>query len=428
MTSMNWSYALALLLATIASVSIAIVANYRRPAPGASSLRALGAAMAVWTTTYALHFAVADEAARLFWLKMTYLGVLSVPIAFLAFAIRFSNRGLKLQKRVMSLFLIEPLLTFAVLWWDPLGLFFGGKIPQGMLLSGGPWFWFNVVYSYGLIAIAVLLLASAYRHIGKFYRAQAAAVLFGALLPILANLIGLFDLNPFPDLDLTPFAFTVTSICLGIGLARYGLLDLVPVARAVIIDRMKDGILVVDSSSRLLDINQTALHMMDWDGSQVIGLHPGAAFPAYRDIFKRFEAVQEDQQQVIVSSDRQEYFEVSISPLYDRRSRPAGRLVVIHDVTGQHMAEAKERDLRLLAEAMRDTISALSSSRSFDEILERLLDNIGRVLSYDMAAFMLTIRKRANCQDVDFVNADLNSTNREVPLSVQPLFNDLFSK
>jgi diguanylate cyclase (GGDEF)-like protein/PAS domain S-box-containing protein len=386
---MNWSYALALLLATIASVSIAIVANYRRPAPGAGSLVALGAAMAVWTATYALHFAVAAPAASLFWLKMTYLGVLSVPVAFLAFAIRFSNRGLKLQKRVMSLFLIEPLLTLVVLWWDPLGLFFGGKIPRSVMLSGGPWFWFNVVYSYGLIAIAVILLAGAYRHIGKLYRAQAAAVLFGALLPILANLVGLLHLNPFPDLDPTPFAFTVTSVCLGIGLTRYGLLDLVPVARAAIIDRMKDGILVVDSNSRLLDINQAALKLLDWDGSQVIGLHPGAAFPAYREIFDRFEGVQEDNQQVIVSSDRQEYFEVGISPLYDRRSRPAGRLVVIHDVTAQHMAEAKERDLRLLAEALRDTASALNTSRSFDQILEHLLDNTGRVLPYDMAAFML---------------------------------------
>jgi diguanylate cyclase (GGDEF)-like protein/PAS domain S-box-containing protein len=312
-----------------------------------------------------------------------------MPIAFLAFAIRFSNHGYKLQKRVMVLFLIEPLLTFVVLWWDPQGLFFGGKVPQGMMLSGGPWFWFNVAYSYGIITVAIILLAGTYRHIGKIYRAQAAAVLVGAVLPLLANLTGLFGLNPFQNLDLTPFAFTATCVCLGIGLTRYQLLDIVPVAREAIVDRMNDGILVVDTQSRLLDINQTALRQLDWDGNQVIGLRPESAFPAYRDIFRRFEQVEEIQQEVVVTSDRQEYFEVSISPLYDRRSRLAGRLVVIHDVTAQHMAEAKERELRLLAEALRDTASALNSSRSFDEILERLLDNIRRVLPYDMAAFML---------------------------------------
>ena len=58
-------------------------------------------------------------------------------------------------------------------------------------------------------------------------------------------------------------------------------------------------------------------------------------------------------------------------------------------ITELHLIEQAEHEQRVLAEALRDTAAALNSSRSFVEVLDRLLDNVGKVVPYDMAALML---------------------------------------
>jgi PAS domain S-box-containing protein len=48
-----------------------------------------------------------------------------------------------------------------------------------------------------------------------------------------------------------------------------------------------------------------------------------------------------------------------------------------------------EREQRTLAEALRDSAAALNSTLNFDEVLDRMLDNIGRVVPHDAANIML---------------------------------------
>lgn len=51
-------------------------------------------------------------------------------------------------------------------------------------------------------------------------------------------------------------------------------------------------------------------------------------------------------------------------------------------------SEQAERDERALAEALRDTAAALNSILTFDEVLKRILANVGRVAPHDAAAIM----------------------------------------
>lgn len=59
------------------------------------------------------------------------------------------------------------------------------------------------------------------------------------------------------------------------------------------------------------------------------------------------------------------------------------------DITARKRAETAERDQRSLAEALRDTASALSSTLSFEEVLERVLTNVGKVVPHDAVNLML---------------------------------------
>ena len=75
------------------------------------------------------------------------------------------------------------------------------------------------------------------------------------------------------------------------------------------------------------------------------------------------------------------------------RDEAQGQIVRIYgavqDITARRKAEAAEREQRALAEALRDTAAALNSTLNFDELLDRILTNVSRVVSNGGANIML---------------------------------------
>ncbi|HMN60889.1 MAG TPA: histidine kinase N-terminal 7TM domain-containing protein, partial [Anaerolinea sp.] len=105
------------------------------------------------------------------------VGVVAVPTSFLAFALVFTQRMPRIPRHARAWLAIEPLLTVALLWTDPWhGLFFGGvrSAEPGAILSGGVWFWVNVVYSYGLVLATLVILVQALLRAPRFQRLQVS--------------------------------------------------------------------------------------------------------------------------------------------------------------------------------------------------------------------------------------------------------------
>lgn len=73
----------------------------------------------------------------------------------------------------------------------------------------------------------------------------------------------------------------------------------------------------------------------------------------------------------------------------DDQDRYQKILISMVDITARKRAEAAERDQRTLAEALRDTAAALSSTLSIEEVLERVLTNVGKVVPHDAVNIML---------------------------------------
>jgi diguanylate cyclase (GGDEF)-like protein/PAS domain S-box-containing protein len=67
----------------------------------------------------------------------------------------------------------------------------------------------------------------------------------------------------------------------------------------------------------------------------------------------------------------------------------AGTFGLVQDITLQKQMEQAEHEQRLLAEAMRDTASALTSTLNLDEVLDRILANLGKVVPHDGVNIML---------------------------------------
>ncbi|MFN8373572.1 MAG: PAS domain S-box protein [Anaerolineae bacterium] len=100
-------------------------------------------------------------------------------------------------------------------------------------------------------------------------------------------------------------------------------------------------------------------------------------------------------------------FEVHYGPIRNEKGEFIGAIGISTDVTALKQAEAAEHQQRLLAEALYNTAAAINSTLHFDEILDRILANVGKVFPHDVAEIMMIegdsgviVRSRSNWDGV----------------------------
>ncbi|MBZ0302378.1 MAG: PAS domain-containing protein, partial [Anaerolineae bacterium] len=220
--------------------------------------------------------------------------------------------------------------------------------------AGGPGFWFHVIYSYSLLLIACIMLGQYYLHQQRPYRRQTGALLFGALLPWLSNIISIAGLNPLPNLDLTPIVFTLTGLIYTYNLFHNRFLDLVPIARSQIFDTLQECVIVVDQQQRLVDLNPAAENFLHSIHEGPLLLDPGQPIDQFLSAWP--EWLTEGESQDVEWTDlhgRPHVYNRRISTVNDRHGQPQGKVLLLSDITRQKRAEEQERQLAFEQERMR---------------------------------------------------------------------------
>ena len=80
-----------------------------------------------------------------------------------------------------------------------------------------------------------------------------------------------FNLNPIPGLDWTPLAFGISGLILIWGVYNYQLLSLIPVARHKLVETMVDGVMVIDTQGRIVDLNPAMETIIGIPADKAIG-------------------------------------------------------------------------------------------------------------------------------------------------------------
>ena len=356
---MRWQftpYVFPVFAAAVISVWLALAAWRRRPTPGATPFSLLMLSVAQWSLAYALELASPDLATKLFWDNIGWLGAVSAPGAWLAFALQYSGRSKWLTRRNVIILALEPLITLLLVWTNGLhglinnavSLNTGGPF-SSLAFTYGAWFWVNVAYSYLLLLLGTLLISSLIQTLMRsatLYRGQAGALLVAVAAPWIANAITIFGWNPFPRLDLTPFAFTVTGLAMASSLFRFRLLDILPIAREVVLENMSDAVLVLDEQNRILDLNPAAQRVLGSAVTELVGLPAAQVFSDW-PLDKRYYDMTEVRKEIVVDAGEDERcFDLHISPLYQRNGRftITGRLVILSDITKRKQVEKSLRE------------------------------------------------------------------------------------
>jgi len=185
-----------------------------------------------------------------------------VILAFFIFVIEFTERKFKYPRLVWSLILILPLTFVLLLLTDSVyhliyrNPHLGESYPFKIL----EYDYTTFVYIYAILFIYLLpfygiglLVQRAFKSNGT-YRAQFLILAIGFSIPVLVSILALFSIKIGPQRDISPLTFAAGNIIVALGLFRYGLFDLIPIAREKIMENMADPMIVLDIYDRVVDI------------------------------------------------------------------------------------------------------------------------------------------------------------------------------
>lgn len=173
-----------------------------------------------------------------------------------------------------------------------------------------------------------------------------------------------------------------------------------------LIDTLPDFVFVKDTQSRYLICNVALLTVVGLTSAeQVVGktdfdlFPPDLAATYFADEQKVMQSGQpmiDHEERVISYTGAVHWVLTTQLPLRDKAGRVVGLVGVGRNITERkrmedqlRRSEAAEREQRLLAEAMRDSATALAGPLERDVVLRRILDNLERVIPHETANIML---------------------------------------
>ncbi|WP_435318204.1 histidine kinase N-terminal 7TM domain-containing protein [Haloarchaeobius sp. TZWSO28] len=336
---------------------------------------------AVWAGTYALQLSSTTEGAKLFWLTAANYGAAVVPSLWLLFALSYTGKDRWFRPRVYLVLAVEPLLVLAtvstrvtnhLLWYDT-----GVTTDPFPLLTRelGPLFYLHAFYSYAIILVGSALLIDWARRKQGVYRGQAALLAVGSVVPIVSNVAFVVGVGP-ENVNLTSALFAVSGVAFWTAIARYRLLDVVPVARESVIENMRDGYLVVDDQGRIVDTNPAATRLLR--DSSLVGDRIDSVLPAaaglLADLRDGGTDAGDDRTELVIGDDHdRRYVDMSVSPL---GAETGSSLVVLRDITDRR---STERRFKTLIENSSDLVTVVNE----DGVIEYQSPSTEQLLGYD---------------------------------------------
>jgi len=188
----------------------------------------------------------------------------------------------------------------------------------------------------------------------------------GLLMPWIGNILSLIKLSPFPQLDLTPFMFTASGLLISFGLFRYHLMDIIPVARDRLVESMSDGVIVLDSKKRIVDINPAALKTLQLS-KNLIGEAAESVLTFWPVVENSNQVNRESLIEFQMDYQQAIFLEVRFSTLVDRIDNVYGYLLIIRDISDRKQSEIdlkkSEEQYRLLFENATEMIVVVQDMR-----------------------------------------------------------------
>ena len=352
--------------------AVTVMAWRRRGVPGAGPLCAFTASSGAWVASDAVALVAPTAAASVAAAQTSALWGALMCTSWLAFALAYTDR---LTPRARAG--LGALLAWSVAY-GALALTNGSHrlvwaswavAPEGpfhvVTYDLGPVGWAQTAFAWAAVTVSLGVIVWTYAGSERRGRRLSWWVVSGAALPMVLSVAFLLGLGPL-ERDFTPISMSVSAAAFGLGLARYQFLDLRPIARAALVDRLREGVLVLDLQGRVADANPALRDML---GDAVA---PGSVLHESAPALAR--AIEHDPDGTFQLGGLDgRFYDLRVSSLEDRAGAPSGLLVLLHDVTRRrreraelHRVNAELYDRNAELQARNDELDAFAHTVAHD--------------------------------------------------------------
>lgn len=205
-------------LAATLAIWAALSASRNVSVAGRQSFSWMQAAIALWAATAGVELLATDLTQHMWLARIQYFGIVSLPVFFLSFTGRYTQRINTRDPRLGMLWLVPIITVIAAftndshhwLWRD---VILPAHENELTTFVHGPLFWVNWVHAYVLLAVGTVWMAMSLKHYSARYRIQLWLLIIGVVTPWAGNLLYIIGWVPLAGLDMTPVAFSITGAC-----------------------------------------------------------------------------------------------------------------------------------------------------------------------------------------------------------------------
>jgi len=374
---MDWqlllNYVLPYLFGISTFVALVHYAWQRRSIRGAEYLAFYSLAAVDWSICALLILFSVNPIVDKVWYFVSDVGLACMPIAWLAFCLKYTRREKWLAPLWWLLIMAEPLaaILLNIIAYTYTLVARMLNIETLLYVVGYIQRLNNIVQNIHYIYLAILLLAGAFLMLRamlsapRMYQDQFIYLLIGMLLPWLFTYAEIYHLPLTYKIDLQPIAFAIGGFISTWSIFRYRVFDILPVALDTIVANINDGVIVLDSLYRIVEMNPAAKTMLNLSLEHVAGIPAPQILTTWENLDAHLEEeTPQTLETTLGTADALRYCEARLSPLRDRQNAIFGRMIILQDVTARRQSVEELRCAKEVAEESARTADAANQAKS----------------------------------------------------------------
>jgi PAS domain S-box-containing protein len=426
----DYLYIAFLVISVISSGIVSFLSYRKKPKRCHLSLSVLSLLLFLWSLFQLLYLLPFSLNIKIALLYLRQSVIVLTTLIWLFFAIEYSKKdSFFIKKNVLPL--IIPAFIFCIIIFtnNYHKLYF-----SGLVLIKDTWlsytsidyklfFWFHTLYGYTFILLGIIIILNTVFSAHISYTRRSIIIIIAVFFPWLINIIIVFKLfNLAEYIDLTPVSFTLTVILLYTGIFRLKLLDILPIARKMVIENVPDLILVLDKKKRVIDFNISAGKVFSQDKEQIAGKHISKLIPKFSVIKKKVsndEIKKDFKEKVMIKKNGiNYYYHLQLSPIHMKGNIIRGYILVLRDITS---IENKMVELTI------EKNIADKKTQTKTEFIEKMLADIRLPLNSIVLANELISLSEHTPEQSEYLNIIQKSTEELIQMTSDMLDYNLLS-
>jgi len=342
---------ISLLAATIAVVLALISWRWWRT-PGIIFFILLMISLGGWALFSGMEALSVQIPEKIIWAKMQYICIALISAFWFLFILQYTHQDKKISFWWVIALMVVPALSMYItinqeeLHWLWERILPATNVPGAPLIyTQGWWYIVSVGYHFLMVIVGVLVLIRKTLIRPTSAGARSLIILSGVIPPLISNLV--YQAQLFPGINfriLLMVGMVISGLIYVWGIFYFQSIEASSLSRDVIIDKMSEGVIVLDRRDRIYNINSTALNMLGLNDrsakqktlNDIITIWPGIA--------ESFRVPRDFETEVRINGDAPRTLSMRTTNLKDKDGHSTGRMVVWRDITQYRQVESTLRE------------------------------------------------------------------------------------